>query len=143
MASPITIAWKVSYMQAVDYMVYGDGVPYRVEVQWGADSYFRSIYNGDEDQWQREIVASVGILCTASHEMVKPEVLEAFRAEGSTYRDPVTVVTGYFDHTPGVKTWVRMPEGYTYDPKASHDSFNKHYRCYMHPTDGWICEVKS
>ena len=127
----VTIAWKVSYLQEVDYEVYGDGPMYRVSVRWAADTYFRSIYNGDEDQWQREIVAGVRVLHTSKSEMVKPEVLAAFRAmEHYHIEQDGPVVTGYFNHDPAVRTWVVMPEGYEYRALASHESWEKHYRCY-------------
>ena len=126
----IQFHWKVAYMGEVDYEVYGDGAVYRVSLRYAAEPYFRSIYNGDENQWQREVVASVGVLHTGCSEMVKPEVLAAFReyyAGKENYPQSFEVVAAYFDHTPSVRTWVRMPDGYVYNPTASTDSFHKHY----------------
>ena len=138
----IQFHWKVSYMQQVDYEVWGDGATYRVSIRYWADSYGPNCnYNGGEDRYNREVIASVGVLHAHCSEMVKPEVLAAFRAylehpDMAHHGPGFHVDTGYFDHDPKVRTWVRMPEGYTYNPKAGTESFERHYRCYMGP-DGW------
>jgi len=137
----ITIAWKVSYMGEVDYEVFGDGTPYRVSVRFEAGTYFRSIYNGSQEQWDREVVASVGLAHRQCSEMVKPEVLAALQAYiGESPRSGLAIDTGYFDHNPNVKAWVHMPEGYQYIPDAGHASFEKYYHCYMDPVKGWCCD---
>lgn len=49
-------------MGFAEYEVAGDGAPYRVEVRRSADEYERSIYNGTEADWQREVIPSIGLL---------------------------------------------------------------------------------
>lgn len=135
----ITIAWKIGYMGEVEYEVHGDGAPYRVSLRFEACEYFRSIYNGGDDQWHREVINSIGVVHRGS-EMVKPEVLAAFREQERWRSDCLAITTGYFNHDPAVRTWVRMAEGYQYVANAGKSSFDKHYRCYMHPTKGFCCD---
>ena len=139
----LQIRFKLSYCQEVDYWVYGDGAAYTVTVRYEADPYLRTIYNGDESQWQREIVASVGVLHTSGSEMVKPEVLQAFREQigQDEWRPAASVVTGWFNHDPAIKTWVKMPEGYAHQPRLGHESFDKFYHCYS-DREGWHCDLR-
>lgn len=69
-------------MGFAEYEVAGDGAPYRVEVRRSADEYERSIYNGTEADWQREVVPSIGLLRRMYNASVPiPEaVIAAFNA---------------------------------------------------------------
>jgi hypothetical protein len=138
----IQIHWKVAYGGEAEYEVWGDGPMYRVTLRYEADEYFRRQCNGGDERWFREVVPAVGILHAHCAEMVKPEVLAVFREYILTtgHREFGTVSTGYFNHDPAVRTWVRMEEPYVYNPKASRESFDKHFHCYMDPKRGWCCD---
>lgn len=72
--------WTCSFMGQMEYEVIGDGAPYRVEVRREAGAYERSIFNGDETEWQRDVVAAVDVLHRVSHpeKPVPAGVVEAF-----------------------------------------------------------------
>ena len=146
MQTQVQFHWKVAYGGEVEYEVLGDGPMYRVTLRFEADDYFRSIYNGGADQWGREVVASIGVLHTYCSEMVKPHVLAAFNAylPTSCHANVGEVVTGYFNHDPRVRTWVRLgATDYAYNGQASRQSFDRHYHCYMNANHGWCCEPRA
>lgn len=78
--TPYRFSWTCSYMGCAEYRVLGDGAPYLIEVRRSVSEYQRSIFNGTEDEWEREIIASIGGVrrysdpCTA----LSPAVVEAF-----------------------------------------------------------------
>lgn len=77
--SKYTFRFVSSYLGEIDYEVIGDGAPYRATVRRRAESYERSIFNGDEAEWQRDVVAAVGTIHRrVSYETISPEVVSAF-----------------------------------------------------------------
>lgn len=134
----MTFVWKVSGFGEVDYRVYGHRTVQSVRTarETLSEDYYRSIYNGDDDQWQREHVARYGgIWVNYSTDGKWPrhmpeDVYRAFcdhcRAEHAKYvewhnikakeygpdwgelkeMDPLPVPI-YFDLD--LKTWVREP----------------------------------
>lgn len=80
-SSPYRFHWKVSGMGETEWEVWGDGPMYRIEARYDAGEYFRSIYNGSSEEYDREVVASVGILRLChSTEIMKKAVFDAFIA---------------------------------------------------------------
>lgn len=68
-----------AYLGEVQYEVIGDGAPYRVTVRRRAESYERSIFNGGEAEWQRDVVAAIGTLHRhISCDEISPDVVAAF-----------------------------------------------------------------
>jgi hypothetical protein len=72
----------VSYLGCTDYVVYGDGPAYRIEVRHEASDYERSIFNGTDSEWQRDCVAAIGQVHRRSESWIplKPELIAAFNA---------------------------------------------------------------
>ena len=67
-AAPMTYRFEFqsSYQNEVDYLVHGDGAPYRVRWRVRYEDWergYRNHYWTDAD-WQREVVSSVGLLRT-------------------------------------------------------------------------------
>lgn len=58
----ITFENVSAYMGTFDYMVYGDGQPYRVEVRRSAGDYERSVFNGDDARWNRDVLGAIDLL---------------------------------------------------------------------------------
>ena len=52
--------WTCAYMGCVEYEVLGDGPPYKVEIRRSTSEYERSIFNGTEDEWQRDVLEAMG-----------------------------------------------------------------------------------
>lgn len=78
----IQFRWVSSYQGCTHFEVSGDGTPYRVVLRWQASAYERSKFNGNDDEWQVEVVATVGLLRRA-HDTHKPmsfQVVSAFNA---------------------------------------------------------------
>ena len=69
-----------SYRGCWDYLVHGDGEPYRISERRRADSDERSIFNGSEAEWQRQVVAAVGLLYRADGRPISQGVVHAFNA---------------------------------------------------------------
>ena len=69
-------------MGFVEYVVTGDGPEYKIELRREAAAYERSIFNGTEDEWQREVVGSIGLLRRRywPFDPIRPEVVAAFNA---------------------------------------------------------------
>lgn len=72
--------WTCSYMGTVEYEVIGDGPSYRVEIRRSVCDYQRKIYNGDEAEWQRDVVAAIDLLRrrTFSERPIPADVTAAF-----------------------------------------------------------------
>ena len=68
-----------SYMGERDYRVHGDGEPYRIRERWQANSYERSIFNGGDAEWQRDVVAAIGLIQRGG-EPISQAVVDAFSA---------------------------------------------------------------
>ena len=99
--------WTCSYLGVVDYEITDGTGTYRAELRREASDYERGIYNGDEDQWQREVVASIGALHRyISTEWIPDETVRAFnewraqkhastiaemKAQPHRYGDPTTL----------------------------------------------------
>lgn len=60
--STYRFAWTCSFMGVVEYEVLGDGPSYRVEERRVAGDYERSIFNGTQEEWERDHVATIGLL---------------------------------------------------------------------------------
>lgn len=73
--------WTCAGAGFVEYEVTGDGTPYCVEVQRGGP-YYRPIFAGTEEDWQRDVVPAIGILRRVYRlwEAVPQPVVEAFNA---------------------------------------------------------------
>jgi hypothetical protein len=78
--NPIRFESISSYRGCWDYRVYGDGEPYRISERRRADSYERSNFNGGEAEWQRQVVAAIGLLYRADGRPVLQRVVHAFNA---------------------------------------------------------------
>lgn len=79
---PITFKWTSSYLGYIEYEVFGDGPKYTLELRHHADDYERSIFNGSEEEWQRDVVALIDVL-RRKHDVttpMDPRVIEAFNA---------------------------------------------------------------
>jgi hypothetical protein len=86
-AQAITFRWICSFMGCVEYEVYGDGPKYYcVEVRHEAGDYERSIFNGSEEEWQRDVVAAIDVL-RRKYDVARPidpRVIDAFNAWRTT-----------------------------------------------------------
>lgn len=70
-----------AYLGQIDYEVFGDGPSYRVSVRREASAYERSIFNGGDAEWQRDVVDAIGLIHKrASYEPISGAVVEAFNA---------------------------------------------------------------
>jgi hypothetical protein len=74
--------WISSFMDCVDYEVFGDGEKYRVEVRRGTTEYEREHYAGSEERWQREVIPTInGIRRCGRPTLAIPDaVVDAFNA---------------------------------------------------------------
>ena len=74
--------WKCSYMGTIDYEVFGDGEAYKVEVRRSAGDYERTIFNGDDARWQRDVVDAIDLIRRSSSPStpISPETVAAFNA---------------------------------------------------------------
>jgi len=54
--------WRIRGLGTEEYEVFGDGPSYRIELRFEATAYQRSIFNGDEIEWRRDVVAAVGLV---------------------------------------------------------------------------------
>jgi hypothetical protein len=85
-ANQIRFRWVSSYLNIVDYDVYGDGSPYRIETRRAINrfnyDYQRSIFNGTEAEWQRDVIGAIDLLFRSHHtEQALPQtVVDAFNA---------------------------------------------------------------
>jgi hypothetical protein len=52
--------WTCAYMGCVEYEVLGDGPQYKVEIRRSTSEYERSVFNGTEDEWQRDVLGALG-----------------------------------------------------------------------------------
>lgn len=75
-----------AYMGTFDYTVYGDGQPYRVEVRRTAGDYERSVFNGDDGRWNRDVLGSIDLLRRANNsgQALSAAVVAAFNEWQST-----------------------------------------------------------
>jgi hypothetical protein len=74
--------WKVSYQHTAGYEVHGDGPRYLIEERREPSAYDLETYNGTMDQWNREVIGSVGTIHRLK-EMTTPipqAVVDAFNA---------------------------------------------------------------
>jgi hypothetical protein len=72
--------WTCSYMNSAYYDVIGDGQTYEIELRRGVCAYERSIYNGTEAEWQRDIVPLIGAIKRVGGYRVPDAVVDAFNA---------------------------------------------------------------
>jgi hypothetical protein len=75
--------WTCSYMNSASFDVIGDGQMYSIELRRGVCDYERSIFNGTEEEWQRDIVPLIGCIKRDSGSRdsgIKQEVVDAFNA---------------------------------------------------------------
>ena len=73
--------WKCSYQGSVWYEVWDHTGIYEIELRRSADDYERKFYNGDDADWQRNVVAMIGVLRRASggiDQEVPAQTLRAF-----------------------------------------------------------------
>jgi hypothetical protein len=63
--------WTCSYQGSVWYTVDDATGRYGLELRRRADDYERKCYNGDDADWQRNIVAMIGVL-RREHDIAKP-----------------------------------------------------------------------
>ena len=61
-----TFRWESSYMDVVEYSVFGDGNPYRASLRRAAGDYEKSIYNHASPlaDWEHDVVASICCIAT-------------------------------------------------------------------------------
>lgn len=69
-----------SYLGCIEFEVWGDESPYRITVRQSAGDYERSIFNGDEQEWRRDVLDAVGLAYRAGdpEAHIAPEVIAAF-----------------------------------------------------------------
>jgi hypothetical protein len=93
------------------YVVDGDGPPYRIQVRFAAFSDDRSRFNGDDAQWQREIVASIGLLHRApeSYLPVRQVVVDSFNAWRAAQDGESAAVRGAYYETG--RGWIVLADG--------------------------------
>lgn len=74
--------WTVSYLGCVEYEVWGDGAPYRVEVRREASAYERAAFNGTDAEWQRDVEGAIGLIRRVPDcdRPISPHVVDAFNA---------------------------------------------------------------
>ena len=75
--------WTCSYMNSAWFDVIGDGQTYQIELRRGISDYERSIWNGTEEAWQRDIVPLIGCIKPDSgsrQDGIPQEVVDAFNA---------------------------------------------------------------
>jgi hypothetical protein len=74
--------WKCSFMGTIDYEVFGDGETYRIGVRRSASDYERSIFNGGDQEWQRDVVSAIDLVRRSSSpsQPLSPETVAAFNA---------------------------------------------------------------
>lgn len=75
--------WTCSYMDTVEYRVFGDGAPYLASVRRAASDYEYSIYNHKSPlaDWERDVVAAIGLLHRSDSRFpIAQPVVEAFNA---------------------------------------------------------------
>lgn len=75
--------WTCSYMDTVDYHVFGDGQRYTATVRRTASEYEKSIYNHASPcaDWDRDVVASIGLIHRSDSRFpISQEVVDAFNA---------------------------------------------------------------
>jgi hypothetical protein len=75
-----------SFLNSEHYEVLGDGAPYRIEtrrpIKDGLEDYQRSIFNGTEAEWQRDVIGASNLVYRAT-EPGKPlpqTVIDAFNS---------------------------------------------------------------
>jgi hypothetical protein len=69
--------WTCSYMGNVEYEVAGDGPTYRVELRREAPDCERAIFGGTEEDWQWDVVGTIGVLKRVGRE-IPPAVVQEF-----------------------------------------------------------------
>jgi len=74
--------WKCSYQGSVWYDVWDHTGMYEIELRRRADDYERKCYNGDDTEWQRNVVSMIGVIHRAySSDIEVPALtLHAFNA---------------------------------------------------------------
>jgi hypothetical protein len=79
MTDSLRFYWTVAYLSCETYVVHGDGPPYEIELRLAVTPYERSISRLDESTWQRDVVASVGLLhCRDTRKAPSRDLVEAF-----------------------------------------------------------------
>lgn len=79
--SKYTFRHSCGYMGVSYYYVYGDGELYEVQARHTASDYERSIFNGTDAMWERDILPMIGLLCANRYKAtMAPDVAEAFNA---------------------------------------------------------------
>jgi hypothetical protein len=82
----IRFRWMSAFLNIYHYEVLGDGAPYRIETRHpiaaAQNDYQRAIFNGTEEEWQRDVIAATNLLFRAT-EIDRPlsrAVVDAFNA---------------------------------------------------------------
>lgn len=71
--------WACSYQGCVWFKVLDDTGDYEIEMRRAAEDYERKCYNGDDADWQRNVVAMIGVL-RRSHSLDKEVPAATFAA---------------------------------------------------------------
>jgi hypothetical protein len=82
MSNDYRFEWKCSYLNTVDYeMRRPDGSRLNIEERTDATEYERRIFNGDEAEWTRDVLALVGTIHPRTYgETLTAEDVAAFNA---------------------------------------------------------------
>jgi hypothetical protein len=78
MTTSIRFEFVLTYLGYCIYEVYGDGPSYRIQLRQRADAYERSIFAGTDAEWQRDIVAAIGLLHRCDGQPISQPVVDAF-----------------------------------------------------------------
>jgi hypothetical protein len=71
--------WQCSYQGCTWFNVWDHTGMYEIEFRQRADAYERTCYNGDDADWQRNVVAMIGVV-RRSHDSATPIPDSTFRA---------------------------------------------------------------
>lgn len=71
--------WRCSYQGKIWYDCWDETGMYELELRRSADDYERKFYNGNDDEWQRNNVAMIGVL-RRSHNIDQPVPDSTFQA---------------------------------------------------------------
>ena len=74
--------WRCSYQGSIWFDVWDETGMYELELRRSAEDYERKCYNGDDADWQRNVVDMIGVLRRShgSDQEVPPATLQAFNA---------------------------------------------------------------
>lgn len=126
----IRFKWHCSYQGSVWFEVWDETGKYELELRRSAEDYERKFYNGDDADWQRNVVNMIGVL-RRSHNIdreVPSATLQAFNAWRKA------------EHDTWIAQMIAQPHRYG-DPKTWQPSFGQPptpARAAARYENGWI-----